>query len=119
VIRAEVTCPGTWLASERMIHYNVWFSFKAGAAEEDELRKMTHFLGDLKSRTLIHDYKLLRNRSVETKLAPFHAMISFLDDDQFGRPFNEVSNTGVHSGPHGLMIENVDIFIVEIFEELT
>ena len=37
---------------------------------------------------------------------------------QLSRPFKEVSATGVHAGRHGLMIQNVDIFIVEIFEEL-
>jgi hypothetical protein len=54
----------------------------------------------------------------ENGLAPFHAQIVFADQDQFGRPFQEVAAAGMRTGAHGLMIENVDTFIVEIFEEL-
>jgi hypothetical protein len=45
-----------------MIHYNVWFSFKDGAAEADQLLRVRSFLDDLKSRDQIHDFHLLKNR---------------------------------------------------------
>jgi hypothetical protein len=103
-----------------MIHYNVWFSFKEGTVEPDGLNLVGAFLLDLKQRGLIHDLKLLRNRADtgDTRLARFHALIAFIDQDQFGTPFQEVQAIGVHAGAHGFMIENVDPFIVEVFEEL-
>jgi hypothetical protein len=102
-----------------MIHYNVWFSFKDGTVESDALSRVRQFLLDLKHRDQIHDFKLLRNRAeAKTRLARFHALISFADQRQFSAPFQEVSTTGVHAGRHGFMIENVDSFIVEVFEEI-
>jgi hypothetical protein len=103
-----------------MIHYNVWFSFKEGAAELDGLARVRQFLLELKQRDQIHDFKLLRNRASggKTRLARFHALISFADQNQFGPPFQEVGSIGVHAGRHGFMIENVDTFIVETFEEI-
>jgi hypothetical protein len=104
-----------------MIHYNVWFSFKAGTAEPEALSRVQQFLLDLKRRDQIRDFKLLRNRAEagKTRLARFHALISFADQSQFGLPFQEVATIGVHAGKHGFMIENVDTFIVEVFEELS
>jgi len=103
-----------------MIHYNVWFSFKDAANELDELAKVNQFLGDLKARCLIRDYTLLKNRAEpdQTKLARFHAAI-VIDAADFHAPFEHVAQAGVHAGKHGLMIENVDTFIVEVFDELT
>jgi hypothetical protein len=102
-----------------MIHYNVWFSFKDTIAHPElELRRMRDFLGDLKARSLISKYTLLRSRSDTTRLATYHAVISFEDEAQFGKPFKEVAAAGIHTGLHGLMIEHVDTFIVEIFEEI-
>ncbi len=102
-----------------MIHYNVWFPFKEGTAEMDGLARVRQFLLDLKARDQIHDFKLLRNRAeAKTRLARFHALISFADQNQFGAPFQEVATIGVHAGSHGVMIENVDAFIVETFEEI-
>jgi hypothetical protein len=103
-----------------MIHYNVWFSFKEGVVESDELAKVARFLDDLKTKDLLHDYALLRHRagSLTTRLARFHAAIR-LADDGFLAPFQHVTSAGIHTGHHGAMIENVDAFIVEIFDELT
>jgi hypothetical protein len=107
-------------AATWMIHYNVWFSFREGTAELDALARVRQFLLDLKHRNQIHDFKLLRNRAEanKTRLARFHALISFTDKNQFGPPFQEVATIGIHAGPHGFMIENVDTFIVETFEEI-
>jgi hypothetical protein len=101
-----------------MIHYNVWFSLKDGADEQEELSVIARFLTDLKNRSLIHDFTLLRNRGVETKMPPFQALILFLDNDQFAKPFTDVAAAGARSGPHGLMIANVDTFMAETFEDL-
>jgi hypothetical protein len=103
-----------------MIHYNVWFSFKEGTAEPEGLARVGDFLLDLKQRDLIQDFTLLRNRAEtgRTTLARCHALISFIDQNQFGPPFQEVGTMGIHAGKHGFMIENVDTFIVEVFEEL-
>lgn len=103
-----------------MIHYNVWFSFGNGVAEADQLRRVRSFLGDLKARGKIHDFQLLKNRSMsgKSRLAQFHALIMFRDNDQLGPPFGEVAAIGIHAGRHGSMIENVSEFIVEVFEEL-
>src|SRR4051812_27827449 len=101
-----------------MIHYNVWFSFTKDADEQEELSGITRFLTGLKSRSLIHDFKLLRNRTAQTKMAAFQAIILFLDKDQFALPFDEVATLGAHSGTHGSMIAKVDTFMAETFEEL-
>lgn len=105
----------------RMIHYNVWFSFKNDVCDEDRLQRVRLFLGDLKSRGQIHDFRLLKNRAAPGKgrLAQFHALIVFQDNVQFGQPFAEVAAMGIHAGKHGLMIENVSDFVVEVFEELS
>src|SRR4051794_28137686 len=102
-----------------MIHYNVWFSLKNGADERGELIRITGFLADLKDRSLIHDFKLLRNRSADTNMPPFQASILFVDNEQFASPFHEVAQAGgAHCGRHGSMIANVDTFSAETFEEL-
>ena len=101
-----------------MIHYNVWFSLKGGADEHAELGAIRRFLTDLKNRSLIHDFTLLRNRAAETKMPPFQALIVFLDADQFAKPFADVAIAGARSGTHGLMIANVDTFMAETFEVL-
>lgn len=104
-----------------MIHYNVWFSFKDGTSESDGLTRVRAFLDDLRQRGRVDDFKLLRSRARpdQTRLARFHAVIVFVDQDQFDAAFRDVETTGAHAGSHGLMIENVDTFIVETFEELT
>lgn len=103
-----------------MIHYNVWFSFRQGTSELDQMQRVRSFLGDLRSRGQIHDFQLLKNRATagKSRLARFHALIMFRDDVQFGEPFTEVAAIGFQTGKHGFMIENVTDFIVEIFEEL-
>jgi hypothetical protein len=46
----------------------------------------------------------------------FHVVIKFVDGSQFGLPFKEVAEIGIHSGKHGFMLENVEQFIVEVSE---
>lgn len=103
-----------------MIHYNVWFSFKPGTVEMEGLARVRDFLSDLRERGRIDTFTLLRSRAKpgQTRLAPLHAVIVFADQDQFTAAFVDVEASGVHVGRHGSMIENVDTFIVEIFDEL-
>jgi len=103
-----------------VILYNVWFSFKSGSDEIAEIAKTRHFLNDLKSRQKLHGYRLMKNRTQpeKTKLPPYQLMAEFADSDQFAQPFAEVGKIGLHSGKHGAMIENVEEFKVEVFEDL-
>jgi hypothetical protein len=103
-----------------VIHYNVWFAFKDGASEVDGVAGVRTFLNDLQQRRRIADFKLLRGRtgSGQTRLARFHAVIMFADQDQFDGAFRDVEATGPHAGLHGLMIADIDTFIVETFDEL-
>jgi hypothetical protein len=104
-----------------VIHYNVWFAFRDDASESDGLTRVRAFLDDLRKRERIRDFTLLRSRAApgQTRLARFHAAIVFGDQDQFNAAMHDVETTGAHAGRHGLMIEHVDTFIVETFDELT
>jgi hypothetical protein len=103
-----------------MIHYNVWFSFQPGADEAHELKKTRQLLDDFQSRGMIAAYRLLKNRAAasKTKMPPYQAIIEFNDDPQFGLPFAEVGRIGIRLGKHGAMIEHIDEFVVEVFEEI-
>ena len=103
-----------------MIVYNVWFSFKAGSEPAAEIAKVRMFLDDLAARAQLLRYRLLKNRapSHKTQLCPYQLMAEFESEDQFAGSFADVHQSGVHSGKHGAMIENVDQFIVEVFEDL-
>lgn len=102
-----------------MIIYNIWFSFTPNADETAELDKVRTFLDALKASSKIHGYRLLRNNGKEPKsrLPPYQASIEFLDNAQFGLPFKEVTQIGIHAGVHGTMIENVEAFVVEVFRD--
>ena len=103
-----------------MILYNVWFSFKSGFDENVELGKARAFLDDLKNRAKLHGYRLMKNRATREKsrLANYQLMAEFADGEQFGLPFSEVGEIGIHAGKHGAMIANVDEFMVEVFEDI-
>jgi hypothetical protein len=103
-----------------MILYNVWFSFKPGFDDTLELVKVRTFLDDLKARGKLHGYRLMKNHNPKekTRLSTYQLMAEFTDNAQFGLPMAEVSQIGMHKGHHGAMIENVDAFIVEIFEDI-
>ena len=103
-----------------MILYNVWFSFKTGSDDTSELVKVRRFLDDLKDRAKLHSYRLMKNlgSGEKTKLPPYQLMAEFADGLQFGLPFAEVNQIGIHHGKHGAMIENVNEFMVEVFEDI-
>jgi hypothetical protein len=102
-----------------MIFYNVRFSFKPGSDEPIELEKVRSFLEDLKNRAKLHSYRLMKNRAPHDRAGgcDYQIMAEFIDGSQFGLPFAEVEHIGIHAGRHGAMIENVDAFFVEVFDE--
>lgn len=103
-----------------MIFYNVWFSFRANADEPVELDKVKALLDSLAASSKIHGYRLLTNSGnpSRSRMPPYQVIVEFVDDTQFGLPFAEVSQTGIRSGLHGAMIENVEAFMVEIFRDI-
>jgi hypothetical protein len=103
-----------------VILYHVWFSFKPGSNEAAELTRTRSFLEDLKGRSKLHAYRLMKNRATreKSKLSSYQLMAEFLDEAQFKLPFGEVTQIGIHSGKHGAMIENVGDFMVEVFEDV-
>jgi hypothetical protein len=109
-----------WAGGNGMIHYNVWFSFKPGVDQTAQLSRCRACLDDFKGRKLIHSYSLLENRGKpgKSELPQLQAIIEFQDYEQFGKPFAEVNRIGIHSGLHGLMIEDVEQFKVEVFEHI-
>ena len=101
-----------------MIHYNIWFTLKGGTDDDVELRKIAGFLGGLKIRSLLHDFKLLKGSSPGNTLPRLQAIIMFADAAQFDRSFGEVRKLGVHAGAHGAAIANVESIMAETFEEI-
>jgi hypothetical protein len=101
-----------------MLHYNVWFSYKAEINENIELEKVRVFLDDLKSKGAIANYSLLKTRAKDEKgrLSKYHAPIEFADNNQFDKAISSVSKIGIHSGLHGIMIGQIKDFIVEVFD---
>jgi len=96
-----------------VIYYNVWFSFNSTADESEELSKVLSFLQNLKKRNLIAGFETRRLEGPER----FHVRITFVDDDQFAKPFAEVAKLGVHGGSHGMMIKQVTAFRVSTERE--
>jgi hypothetical protein len=117
-VRQSLTHTYAW--PRVMIHYNVWFSFKPEADEAIHLAKVRSLLDDFRSRGMVYDYRLLKNRAEAGKsnLPEFQVIIEFEDEAQFGRPFAEVESIGIRLGQHGAMIEKVDKFVVEVFEQI-
>lgn len=103
-----------------MIHYNVWFSFQPAVEEAAQLQRVRSLLEDFKSRQMIFGFTLLENRGVagKSRMPKFQAIIEFVNDEQFALPFDEVRQLGIHQGSHGVMIEHVDEFVVEVFREI-
>lgn len=103
-----------------MKQYNVWFDFHPGTDEIAELEKTRHFMQDLQERGKIADFLLMKNcaKGGKTRLSTYQVMVMFEDNVQFGLPFAEVGQIGIHKGNHGNMIKHVDDFIVEVFETI-
>ena len=65
-------------------------------------------------------YACLENcgKQGETALPELQVIIEFQDNEQFGMPFEEVRRDGIREGLHGLMIEHVEQFKVEVFRHI-
>lgn len=103
-----------------MIHYTVSFAVTAGADETAQLARVDRCLADMKTRGVLHDYRLRKNcgQPPRSKLPKFQAAIVFRDADEFRRSFTDVEAIGVHAGLHGAMIEHVEDFSAETFEDV-
>ena len=105
---------------DTMIHYHVWFSLKSGTDEREGLSVFQTFLNDLLRAGDISGFRLLENngRPPKTKLLPFHALIEFRDDAQFGAAFAAQAKKGIHDGAHGRVLASVAEFQIEVFKEI-
>ena len=103
-----------------MIHYNVWFSFKAGIDEAEGLAVVHAYLNELHSAGGIAGFQLLRNTgdAAKTKLLPLQALIEFRDDTQFSAAFAAQAARGIHTGFHGRVMSLVGAFQIEVFKQL-
>ncbi len=103
-----------------MILYHVWFSFKPEVDAPAELEKVRAFLADLKNHGRVDHFRLTKNRAEagQGKLPPYQITAEFCDRSRMGEAFAEVKRIGIHAGFHGAMIENVDHFVVEVFEDI-
>jgi hypothetical protein len=104
---------------DQMIHYRIRFSFRPGSVEHEELHRVRAFLDEIKARGMLHDFTLLRSREAgsDSTVLPFEAVIVFADNEHMSRPFRKVAEAGFRTGSHGAMIENVQDFVVETWEE--
>ena len=105
---------------DTMIHYHVWFSLKPGSDAREGLSAVHSFLNDLLRAGEISGFHLLENRGrpPKSKLQPFHAMIEFRDDAQFGAAFAAQAKKGIHDGAHGRVLSSVAEFQIEVFKEI-
>ena len=103
-----------------MIHYHVWFSLKPGIDEREGLSVVRTFLNDLFRAGEISGFHLLENsgKPPKTRLLPFHALIEFRSDAQFGAAFAAQAEKGIHNGAHGRVLARVAEFQIEVFKEI-
>ena len=100
-----------------MIHYHVWFNLKPVVPESEGLAVVARFLKKLCAVDEAATFQLLRNKggAPRSKLPRYHALIQFVDDVQLGDAMKKQAARGIHSGPHGEVIDVVTDFHVEIF----
>jgi hypothetical protein len=73
-------------------------------------------LDDFKSREVMCDYEVLRNRDTDVAGRAFQVIAKFENDQQFSSPFEEIRRTGIWEGLHGRAIEHVGKITAEVFE---
>lgn len=103
-----------------MIHYNVWFRFKADVGETEGLAVIHAFLSQLHSAGGIAGFQLLKNNgaAAKTKMLAFQALIEFRDDSQFLAAFAAQAAQGIHTGLHGRVMSLTSDFQMEVFRQL-
>jgi hypothetical protein len=104
-----------------MIHYNVWFTFKAGIEERRGLAVIDDFLRELAAIGEASGFRLLQNASEgpRTKLPRYQAIVEFSDNDALAKAMKRQAARGIHRGAHGAVLDVVDEFRVEIFRLLS
>lgn len=102
-----------------MIHYHVWFNLKPGVPEPSGLQIVSRFLSELAGTGEATSFQLLKNtgKPPKSKLAAYHALVEFADFAALGAAMKKQTERGIHSGSHGMMVEVVCDFHVEVFEE--
>lgn len=103
-----------------MIHYHVWFSLKPEVGEATVLSYARAFIEELSIQGNLFRGIVLKNTSegLKTRLLPYHALFEFRADDQMTAAFAGKRKEGIHTGPHGKLIESVSEFRVEVFREV-
>lgn len=103
-----------------MIHYDIWFNFRDGLVETDSLGVIFRFLEQLRSEGSIADFQLLRNSGAppKSKMLNYQALIEFRDEAQFSAAFSAQAARGIHTGLHGLVMDMVSDFQIEILKEI-
>ncbi len=102
-----------------MLHYHVWFDLKPDVAEAHGLQVIRDFMASLTEHGAGCTSQLLRNRGAppRSQLGRFHALFVFPDDATFQTAMKAQAQRGIHTGPHGAVVEVVSNFHVEIFDE--
>ena len=103
-----------------MLHYYVWFDLKPAIVEPDAIRVVQRFLSELLAERKIAAFRVLKNTATkpDTVLASYAALIEFNDDAHFAAAFDDLRRIGIHTGPHGEIIEIVADFNADVFQEL-
>ena len=104
-----------------MLHYHVWFDLKPEIGEQEAIAAIRTFLSTLLCQQKIAGFRLLGNTGVApgTVLPHYDALIEFNDEPQFGAAFDELREIGIHTNPHGTIVEMVTNFSADVFKELT
>jgi len=100
-----------------MIHYHVWFNLKPEITEEAGLQVVRKYLSGLSTSGDASDFQLLRNRgsAPRSKLPAYHALVEFTDSEALSAAMKKQAQQGIHTGPHGQIINVVCDFHVEVF----
>ena len=103
-----------------MIHYHIWFNFRSVVDATEGLSVIQGFLHELHVSGVIARFQLLKNSGspLKSKLLPFHALIEFQDDAQFGAAFSAQFARGIQTGAHGQVMAQVDEFQIEVFRQI-
>jgi hypothetical protein len=100
-----------------MLHYHVWFNLKPEVAESSGLAAVRSFLAELTGCGEAVRFELLRNKGEppRSKLPRYHALVAFRNEAQFETAMKNQAARGIHTGPHGGVVDVVTGFHVEIF----
>ena len=103
-----------------MLHYHVWFNLRPEVTESSGLAVVQRFLADLCEIDETQSFHILRNHgeSPRSKLPRYHALVIFRDEEHFSTAMKNQAARGIHTGPHGAVVDVVTGFHVEIFTSI-